>query len=54
MKRSEYKKIARTTFEGQCKCGGAWSERVRTDKQANRAERRSCKASLIKIIKEWN
>jgi hypothetical protein len=46
MTRATFKKSARTTFTGGCKGGGTWSERVRTSRQANKAERRACKVIL--------
>lgn len=40
--RSLYKKMVRTKYVGQCACGdGArWSERVRSNKSANKALRK--------------
>jgi hypothetical protein len=46
MAKATFKKTARTTFCGQCKVGGTWVERVRTSRQANKAERRACKVAL--------
>jgi len=46
MTKATFKKTARTTFCGQCKVGGTWVERVRTPRQANKAERRACKVAL--------
>ena len=46
MTRATYKKKARTIFCGGCKGGGIWVERIRTPRQANKAERRACKVSL--------
>ena len=42
MARGLYKKVARTQFCGQCGCGGGyrWSERVRSNRSANKALRR--------------
>jgi hypothetical protein len=47
MTKATFKKTARTTFCGQCKVGGTWVERVRTPRQANKAERRACKVALL-------
>ena len=46
MAKATFKRTARTTFCGQCKVGGTWVERVRTSRQANKAERRACKVAL--------
>lgn len=46
MTKANFKRMSRTTFTGGCKGGGSWSERVRTSRQANKAERRACKVAL--------
>jgi hypothetical protein len=46
MTKANFKRTSRTTFTGGCKGGGSWSEKVRTSRQANKAERRACKVAL--------
>ena len=45
MSRTEFKKVVRTKTTGQCKCGGGftWTERVRSNKAANKTYRKANK-----------